>query len=266
MLDAILSPDRESRYYSFNAAWADGEKIASMRNGLGDEYSIVFSAEGVYVRAHDLLRVFGREGRLSPLRQAFSEYGRIDKTMHLLARCGLVDDIYRRRMNRQLTVQESRHQLARAICHGKRGRIVPAYREGQEDQLAALGLVLNAVALWTTRYLDAAIVQTGSRRAAGTRSSPPSPRRACVRCATRPAWRDTDIDFRRPPADRLGRQLNMNNRFDSRQVRRGRERTFHVGPAGLGRSLADARAMSLAVCPGMCSLARSRTSSLHSSL
>lgn len=33
------------------------------------------------------------------------------------------------------------------------------YREGQEDQLAALGLVLNAVVLWNTRYLDAAITQ-----------------------------------------------------------------------------------------------------------
>ena len=99
------------------------------------------------VRAYDLLRVFGREGRMSPLGQAFAEYGRIDKTMHLLALCDPVDDTYRRRMNRQLTVQESRHRLAREICHGKRGQIMQAYRDGQEDQLAALGLVLNAVVL-----------------------------------------------------------------------------------------------------------------------
>jgi TnpA family transposase len=111
------------------------------------------------VRAYDLLRVFGREGRMSPLGGAFAEYGRIDKTMHLLALCDPVDDTYRRRMNRQLTVQESRHRLARAICHGKRGQIMQAYREGQEDQLAALGLVLNAVVLWTTRYLNAAVTQ-----------------------------------------------------------------------------------------------------------
>jgi TnpA family transposase len=108
------------------------------------------------VRAYDLLRVFGREGRLGG---AFAEYGRIDKTMHLLALCDPVDDTYRRRMNRQLTVQESRHRLARAICHSKRGQIMQAYREGQEDQLTALGLVLNAVVLWTTRYLDTAVPQ-----------------------------------------------------------------------------------------------------------
>ena len=28
-----------------------------------------------------------------------------------------------------------------------------------EDQLGALGLVLNAIALWTTKYIDAAVTQ-----------------------------------------------------------------------------------------------------------
>lgn len=46
-------------------------------------------------------------------------------------------------MNRQLTVQESRHKLARDICHGERGQIMQAYRTGQEDQLGVLGLALN---------------------------------------------------------------------------------------------------------------------------
>ena len=79
--------------------------------------------------------------------------------MHLLALVDPVDDTYRRLRNRQLTAQESRQRLARAICHGGRGQIRHAYREGQEDQLAALGLVLNAVVLWNTRYLDAAVAQ-----------------------------------------------------------------------------------------------------------
>ena len=111
------------------------------------------------VRAYDLLRMFGREGHPTPLGQAFAEYGRIEKTFHLFDLVDPVDDTYRRRMNRQLTVQESRHTLARAICHGKRGHIQQAYKDGQEDQLASLGLVLNAVVLWNTRYLDAAVEQ-----------------------------------------------------------------------------------------------------------
>ncbi|MFI6694575.1 hypothetical protein ACIBLA_22995 [Streptomyces sp. NPDC050433] len=53
VLDAILSPDWEYRYYSFNSGWAQGEEMASMRNGSGDEYSIVFSSAGAYVRGFD---------------------------------------------------------------------------------------------------------------------------------------------------------------------------------------------------------------------
>jgi TnpA family transposase len=111
------------------------------------------------VRAYDLLRMFGRDGRPTPLGSAFAEYGRIAKTEHLLRVVDPVDDTYRRQMNRQLTVQESRHKLARDVCHGKRGTIHQAYRDGMEDQLGALGLVLNAIVLWTTRYIDAVVTQ-----------------------------------------------------------------------------------------------------------
>ena len=40
------------------------------------------------VRACDLLRMFGRDGHPAPLGQAFIEYGRIAKTLHLLALAG----------------------------------------------------------------------------------------------------------------------------------------------------------------------------------
>ncbi len=49
--------------------------------------------------------------------------------------------------------------MARAIFHGQRGELRQRYREGQEDQLGALGLVVNAVVLWNTRYLDAALAK-----------------------------------------------------------------------------------------------------------
>ncbi|MFI9332986.1 hypothetical protein ACIGZJ_36305 [Kitasatospora sp. NPDC052868] len=69
MLDAVLSPDWEGRHYSFNAGWADGEEMASMRNGSGDEYSIVFSAAGAYVRGFDHeapMSPYGQDGKPWP--------------------------------------------------------------------------------------------------------------------------------------------------------------------------------------------------------
>jgi len=45
------------------------------------------------------------------------------------------------------------------VFHGKRGELYQGYREGQEDQLSALGLVVNMIVLWNTIYMDAVLNQ-----------------------------------------------------------------------------------------------------------
>ena len=85
------------------------------------------------------------------------ELGRIDKTIHGLTYVD--DESKRRRTLTQLNRTEDRHKLARAVFHGKRGELRQRYREGQEDQLGALGLVVNIIVLWNTIYIDAAVQQ-----------------------------------------------------------------------------------------------------------
>ncbi|MBC7808689.1 MAG: hypothetical protein H7145_21355 [Akkermansiaceae bacterium] len=46
VLDAILQPEWVYRYFSFNARWSDGKRMASMRDGSGSEYFILFQPEG----------------------------------------------------------------------------------------------------------------------------------------------------------------------------------------------------------------------------
>ena len=100
------------------------------------------------------LQVADRPTRLA---QALAEFGRIDKTLHSLT---YIDDEDRRRATlTQLNRGEGRHSLGRAVFHGKRGELRQRYREGQEDQLGALGLVLNVIVLWSTIYMDAALTQ-----------------------------------------------------------------------------------------------------------
>ncbi len=41
-LDLILSPDWEYRYYSYDSRWSEDEEMASMRNGSGDEWFVLF--------------------------------------------------------------------------------------------------------------------------------------------------------------------------------------------------------------------------------
>ena len=75
------------------------------------------------------------------LTQAIIEVGRINKTLYLLNY--IDDEDYRRRILAQLNRGESRHAVARAICHGQKGEIRKRYTDGQEEQLGALGLVTN---------------------------------------------------------------------------------------------------------------------------
>ena len=109
------------------------------------------------VPATGIMRSLQVADRPTPLAQAVAEFGRIDKTLHIL---NTIDDEEKRRGTlSQLNRGEGRHSLARVVFHGRRGELRQRYREGQEDQLGALGLVLNVIVLWNTIYMDAALTQ-----------------------------------------------------------------------------------------------------------
>ncbi len=60
VLDLVLNPTSDERYFAFDANWGESEQVASMSNGSGDEYSIVFGPAGAFVRGFD------HESQLSP--------------------------------------------------------------------------------------------------------------------------------------------------------------------------------------------------------
>ena len=109
------------------------------------------------VPAAGIMRMLQIGDRPTRLAQALAEFGRIEKTLHVLT---YIDDESRRRATLlQLNRGEGRHSVAREIFHGKRGELRQRYREGQEDQLGALGLALNVIVLWNTMYMNAALTQ-----------------------------------------------------------------------------------------------------------
>jgi len=56
LLDAILSPEWEYRYYSYNKQWSEEEEFFQMRDGQGDEMLVLFTAKGTVINgfAHEL--------------------------------------------------------------------------------------------------------------------------------------------------------------------------------------------------------------------
>ena len=53
VLDLVLNEDPSTRYYDFDARWSATEEAALMRDGSGDEYSIVFSPDGTFAYGFD---------------------------------------------------------------------------------------------------------------------------------------------------------------------------------------------------------------------
>jgi len=129
----------------------------------------------------------------NPLQQAIQELGRLAKTLHILAyvddpafrrrvlnviynlkRSGrllnnfhyvyseLVSDILFQRGRARLYIMiglnkgEHVHSLARDIAFGRQGRFHDRGYEAQLNRASALSLVINAIAVWNTRYFEQA--------------------------------------------------------------------------------------------------------------
>jgi TnpA family transposase len=113
------------------------------------------------VQASEVMRMLQGGGRPTTVGRAIGEIGRIAKSFYLLDY--LDDEAYRRRILIQLNRGEGRHGLARVVFFGRKGEVRERYREGQEEQLGALGLVVNLIVVWNTLYLDRALADLRKR-------------------------------------------------------------------------------------------------------
>jgi TnpA family transposase len=110
------------------------------------------------IQGHAVMQMLGGAGRaLTALGRAVVEMGRVLKTKHLLKLA--TDEYYARRIHTQLNRGEQRNGLARRVFYGRGGSLYRRYVTDQENQLGALGFVLNVIVLWNTLYLDAALDQ-----------------------------------------------------------------------------------------------------------
>jgi TnpA family transposase len=95
--------------------------------------------------------------RKNDLARALQEYGKIKKTEFILRY--LLDNDFRRRINRQLNKGESLHSLRRFLLFANEGNIRKRFPEEQQTQANCLNLATNAIVLWNTVYLQAAVEQ-----------------------------------------------------------------------------------------------------------
>lgn len=154
----------ESRFWRIDAEAEYGPLNGLARNRINtnlistnwdDMLRVAGSLKLGTVSASTMIRALQGGGRPTTLARAIGEVGRIAKTLHLLTYTD--DEAYRRRIQTQLNRGEGRHAVSRDVFHGHKGELRQRYREGQEDQLGALGLVVNILLLWNTLYIQDAI-------------------------------------------------------------------------------------------------------------
>lgn len=123
--------------------WDDLNRVAaSLKDGL--------------IRPSILISKLQAMKQQNPLQQALQELGRIAKTAHIFA---YVDDpAFRRRVLVGLNKGEHLHSLARDIAFGRQGRFHDRGYEAQLNRASSLSLVINAIAVWNTRYFEQAQV------------------------------------------------------------------------------------------------------------
>jgi TnpA family transposase len=153
---------KQADYGTLNAIARNRVNLKLIEENWQDFLRVAGSLKLGTVRASDFMRTLIKGDRpASSLQRALGELGKIPKTLFMLAL--ITDEGYRRRILLQRNRHEGRHRLARAMFYGGQGQVRKAYREGQEDQLGALGLVLNVITLFNTIYLGKAVAELGQR-------------------------------------------------------------------------------------------------------
>jgi len=107
------------------------------------------------VTASLILRKLGGYPRQNGLAVALRELGRIERTLFTLDWLQNVE--LRRRVNAGLNKGEAKNTLARAIFFNRLGEMRERSFENQRYRASGLNLVVSAIVLWNTVYLERAI-------------------------------------------------------------------------------------------------------------
>jgi TnpA family transposase len=117
---------------------------------------LVASIKQGTVTASLILRKLGSYPRQNGLALALRELGRVERTLFTLE--WLQNPALRRRVNAGLNKGEARNALARAVFFNRLGEIRDRSFENQRYRASGLNLVVAAIALWNTVYLERAIL------------------------------------------------------------------------------------------------------------
>lgn len=129
--------------------------IKLIENNFDDVLRLAHSIREGKVTCSLIMGKIGSYSRQNALAKALREMGRIEKTIFILDY--IANESLRRRIHRGLNKGEAMNALARAIFFGKHGEFRERELLDQLQRASALNILINAISIWNTVYLQKAI-------------------------------------------------------------------------------------------------------------
>lgn len=153
-----LYPIRDRhRWPRLEPTFGENIRLREIENHWDDILRLASSIRLGTVTASLIVRKLASYPRQNRLALAMREFGRIERTLFLLD--WMQDPVLRSRVQAGLNKGEAKNALSRAVFFNRLGELRDRSFEGQSSRASGLNLLVAAIILWNTRYLEKAVEQ-----------------------------------------------------------------------------------------------------------
>ena len=151
----LYSFAKPSDYPTLEPMIAGRINVALIRAHWSEILRIIASIRTGTVTASLIMRQLASYPRQNGVAAALRELGRLERTLFTLD--WISDPELRRTTGQELNKGEARNSLARAVFIHRLGEIRDRTYENQQHRASGLNLLVTAIILWNTRYLEHAV-------------------------------------------------------------------------------------------------------------
>ncbi|MBV8506476.1 MAG: Tn3 family transposase, partial [Alphaproteobacteria bacterium] len=151
----LYSFAKPSDYPTLEPMIAGRVNVALIRAHWSEILRVVASIRAGTVTASLIMRQLAAYPRQNGVAAALRELGRLERTLFTLD--WISEPELRRETGHELNKGEARNSLARAVFIHRLGEIRDRTHENQQHRASGLNLLVTAIILWNTRYLERAV-------------------------------------------------------------------------------------------------------------
>ena len=151
----IYLPNKSSNYPKLSSMVGGHINLSLIEKNWDEIIRLALSIKHGTVTSSLILRKLGSYPRQNNLATALRELGKIERTIFMLE--WVKDPQLRRRVQAGLNKGEAKHALTRAVHFNRLGEIRDRTFENQLQRASGLNLVVSAIILWNTVYIQQAV-------------------------------------------------------------------------------------------------------------